>query len=208
MKTQQSLLLFVTLLFGQSEMAHAKIDSLNSWTHAYFNTSVSINDQFNIRFSTPIEYVKIPYSLESSFLSTSIVKNKTNRFFVSSNSLLLFGAVAIGGILSRIGKVGQYPGAVIGIGAIATQMLTNFKVGYAPTRNIAFVVAQNTDYYILFYEEPKIYTESAVGIKLSNKHMRATVDICFPWTEGYFYNKEPHINLGFSYFMEFPSRMY
>ncbi|MDO9026635.1 MAG: hypothetical protein Q7U87_02005 [bacterium] len=193
--------IFLTVI-GLSN-TNAQIDSLDRWFHLYFQSSASLKNQINIRFDVPFEYVKIPYSFESSFINTAIVKQ--NKYYISSNSLILGPLFLASAFYNGFRIEGPYY-AITAAVIMSPQMLGNFKIGYAMNKNVAFMVGQNTDYYLL-YDVARVFTESAVGIKYSNNHIRVILNFCYPWSKGYFNDEKPYIRFGFSYFSEFPVRI-
>lgn len=193
------------LLLSQRNTVQAQ--TLNKWVHAYWHYSFSVNEQLNLKVAAPVEFVSIPKSFETSFTSIALLKQQ-DKYYVSSNPLnlcVLFGGAVIKNIFAKESKSPAY--SVAALIVLSPQMLTNFRLGYAPNENIAFLVGQHTDYF-LFYKVSRICTESSIGLKLSNESFRATIDIRMPWTKGYSDNKRPYLNFGLSYFSNFPNSIY
>jgi len=194
----------ILLLLLLSPSVFAQTDPSKTWTHMYWYPSVSLSDQFNFKMSFPIEFVSIPKHLETSLFSISMIKQE-NKYYFSSNPLYLIIFAGAATINNSIDKEGLSSiSGFITSAFLAPQLLTNFKFGCSPNDNIAFLVGQHTDYY-LFYKTSRICTESSIGIKLSNESFRATIELHKPWTKGYYANKDPHLNIGLSYFSNFPT---
>ncbi|MDQ7799059.1 MAG: hypothetical protein RDU76_09000 [Candidatus Edwardsbacteria bacterium] len=196
------LLVAITLLIVQK--AEAQTEYLKSWSHTYWHTSISLKDQLNIKISAPMEGVNLPNSFETSLVSISAIE-QNKKYYISANPLFIGAALGGAGLVNIFNKETRSP--IYGIAAVAIlapQILGNFKIGFAPNSNIAFMAGQNTDYY-LFYKISRICTESSIGIKLSNDAFRVTLDLRIPWTKGYFDNKQPYINFGIGYFPVFPN---
>jgi hypothetical protein len=87
----------------------------------------------------------------------------------------------------------------VGIVLAAPQLLGNFKI-HLPIKKerLYLYMGETTDYYL--YQEPTIFTESKVGVRIIFEPVSLDIALCKPWLKGYLTNDKIYLGCSIGWY--------
>jgi|GEM_PF-3238980 hypothetical protein len=167
-----------------------------SFSFGSIHTTYSFIKNPNIYLSVNNGIINNHFVYETSWCSQSMIEQYDKRYYSLNSYPLVIMPLAL-----AVAYTGSewlaLPVFILSLPAIIP-FATNFKIGYSINDNILLLIGQRTDYYA-FYPVSRICTQSQIGLRTTYKKICVSAFINYPWTKGYYNNRDPHICLGLGY---------